>query len=239
MISLHSLDFGPLNCSLDRVLGDYYQDFLPAIDLVESGYHGGLDDEGVPLVRYRNQGTYYNAVIPAQYALANMIALRRGDHARADRVRVQLNWLVAEQEATGELAGCWLMNYDNPKYPWLQAPWTSAMASGNAISALLRGWELFGDERYRVAADAAYAALHVARTSMVLCQENGEELWYEEYPAEPPLRVLNGHVYALLGVVDHARVTGEPEAEARWRRAAATLLSHLDEFDLGYWSAYD
>jgi hypothetical protein len=239
MMRPEKLDFPPLHCSLEPRLGDYYQDFSPAIELVESGYHGGLDDEGVPLVRYGDHGTFHNAVITAQYALANMIALSRGDRARSDRVKVQLNWLVESQETSGELAGCWAMEHDNPKYPWLRAPWTSALASGNAISALLRGWELFGDERYRATADAAYRALHVPSTSMVLCQERGEELWYEEYPGEPPLHVLNGHVYALLGVLDHARVTGDPEAEARWRRAAATLISHLHEFDLGYWSAYD
>ncbi len=233
------LDFPVLHCSLDRTLGDYYQDFSPAIALVEGGYHGGLDSEGVPLVHHGHGTLSYNAITTAQYALANVTAVRRGDHSRCAHARAQADWLVAAQECASEWAGCWLMTHDNAKYPWLRAPWVSALASGNAISALLRSWELFGDERYRTAAEAAYRALHVRRSGPGLWDDAGDELWYEEYPGHPPLRVLNGHVYTLLGVADYARVSGDAEADARWRRAARTVLGRLDDFDLGYWSAYD
>lgn len=239
MIKPESLDFAPLHCSLERTLGDYYVDNSAAIRLVESGYHGRLDGDGVPLVLYPDQGFFYNAITTAQYALANITAARRGEVARRDRARVQADWLVASQEQGGSWAGCWLMRFSNPKYRWLRAPWASALACGQAISALLRAWELFADERYRVSAEAAYRGLHDSRDGAQLCSEMDDELWYEEYPAEPPLRVLNGHVYTLLGVLDYARVSGDPEAEARWRRAASTVLAHLGDFDLGYWSAYD
>lgn len=234
-----SLTFEPLECSLEPELGDYYQDFTGALELVESGYHGGLDEHGVPVVRYGRETETYSAVIAAQYALANITAIRRGADERIPRLCAQLNWLLATQEEDGEFAGCWLMRHANSKYPWLKPPWTSALASGQAISALLRGWELIGDEQLRAAADRAYAGLHSRREQMQLHLDADHELWYEEYPAEPPLHVLNGHVYALLGVLDYARVTGDPQATARWKLACQTTLAHLDGFDLGYWSAYD
>jgi len=236
---LDKLRLPPLHCSLEAALGDYYQDFSPILKLIESGYHGGLDSDGVPVVHHKMCGMHYSAVTTAQYALANITAIRRGDDSRTERAHTLVEWLVSAQERSGELAGCWATTYDNSKYPWLVAPWTSALASGNAMSALLRGWELFGDIRYRLAAGRAYDALHIPRTTMRLCEQTPEELWYEEYPAEPPLRVLNGHVYALLGVADWARCSGDPEADRRWRSAAATLLTHLGSFDLGYWSVYD
>lgn len=239
MIKPESLSFPPLHCSLDRELGDYYQDFGPAVQLVESGYHGGMDEEGIPWMRSPQGIPVHSAILTAQYALANITLLRQGDDARADRARAQVESLVATQERQGEWAGCWVMTSDNPKYEWLRAPWVSALASGNSISALLRAWEVFGESRYLTAAEAAYVGLHRARTEMRLVEEAGDELWYEEYPADPPMRVLNGHVYALLGVLDYARVSNDAIAHARWRRAAATLLAHIDEFDLGYWSAYD
>ena len=238
MIKPENLDFPPLHCSLEPELGDYYQDLSPAIAMVEGGYHGGLDADGVPLVSYPD-GPHHNAITTAQYAIASLTAAERGDQAREARARVQLDWLVEAQETSGDLAGCWAMTHDNPKYPWLRGPWISALASGNAISALLRGWQQFGDERYRTAAATAYEALHAPRPGLALVIEDGEDLWYEEYPAEPPLHVLNGHVYALLGVLDHARVSGDRLAEQRWQRGAATVLRHLPRFDLGYWSAYD
>ena len=239
MIKPETLEFPPMNCSLSSELGEYYQDFHGAIEMVESGYHGALDHAGIPLVDHGKQGSFADAIHTSQYALANLAAVTRGEQLRAERARVQLDWLVAAQERSGEFEGCWLMDHDNPKYRWLTAPWISALASGNAISALLRGWELFGDERYRNAADAAYRALHRPRPTMSLCEERDEQLWYEEYPADPPLHVLNGHIYALLGVADYARVNDDAEAHDRWRRAAYTALRHLEQFDLGFWSAYD
>ena len=239
MIEPESLDFPPLNCSLDRVLGDYYQDISGAIPLVESGYHGGLDDDGVPLTRYPGQSALYNPITTAQYAIANLTAAWGGESWRGDRARIQADWLVGSQQRAGEWEGCWLMTHASPKYPWLRPPWVSAMASGNAISALLRAWEWFRDERYREAAHLAYRGLHAGRRGMLLYRELDGELWYEEYPAATSLRVLNGHIYTLLGVADCARVFSDEEAESRWRLAAATVLAHLDEYDLGYWSAYD
>jgi hypothetical protein len=98
---------------------------------------------------------------------------------------------------------------------------------------------MFGDERYLVAAESAYAALHAPRGRWTLYHADGDELWYEEYPAKAPLHVLNGHVYTLLAVLDYARVTGESAAHARWQRGVDTTLRHLQEFDTGYWSVYD
>ena len=240
MIEPHTLDFPPLNCSLTPALGDYYQDFSEAIVLIEGGYHGGMDPHGIPLLSLTGQGDFANAITTAQYALANMTAARRGDEQRRLRAQVQLDWLVSNQEQSGEWAGCWLMRHDNPKYGWLTAPWTGALACGHSISALLRGWEMFEEESYRVSACAAYTAIHSDRGAAGrMFQEKNGALWYEEYPAEPPLHVLNGHIYTLLSVLDYARVTGDPEAERRWHRAAATALSHLHAFDLGYWSIYD
>jgi hypothetical protein len=239
VIAPEALEFPPLNCSLGSELGDYYQDLSQAILLVESGYHGGFDERGLPMVEYHGQTAYHNPITIAQYALANMTAFRRGEFERNARARAQLDWLVDTQERAGEWAGCWLLTADNRKYKWLHAPWTSALASGNAISALLRGRELFQQETYGTAADAAYLALHRQRTSERLSRESSDELWYEEYPADESLRVLNGHIYTLFGVADYARVTGDPEAASRWRRAAHTALTHLEQFDLGYWSAYD
>ena len=234
-----ALEFPPLNCTQDERLGDYYQDFSPAIGLIESGYHGSIDERGVPLVNAPGQAQYANPVTCAQYGLANMIAFGRGDEHRGERARVQLDWLVDAQERDGPWAGCWLMHHDNEKYPWLRAPWTGALTSGNAISALLRGWELFGVDAYRDAAEAAYRGLHEPRPSDQLVLERNGTLWYEEYPADEPLHVLNGHIYALLGVLDYARVSNDAEARERWRRGASTTLEHLDDFDAGYWSVYD
>jgi hypothetical protein len=239
LIAPHELEFPPLLCSREGTLGDYYQDFSAAIDLVEGGYHGGMDADGVPLLSLGPHEQVANAVTTAQYALANLIAVGRGERQRERIAKVQLDWLVQEQELTGRWSGCWLMRHDNPKYRWLRAPWTGALALAHPISALLRGWEMFGVPQYREAAEFAYLALHAEGAERGLIRATDDVLWYEEYPADPPLHVLNGHIYTLLATLDYARITGDSEAERRWRQAAMTALAHLRSYDLGYWSLYD
>jgi heparosan-N-sulfate-glucuronate 5-epimerase len=239
MIDPVALDFPPLNCSRESRLGNYYQDLSAAIAMVEGGYHGGIDKRGVPLLSVSGQGEFANAVTTAQYALANMTAVHRGNSARRDIAVAQLDWLVDNQETDGAWAGCWLMRHHNHKYRWLQAPWTGSLASGNALSALLRGAEMFADARYSSAAESAYDGLHAPRGSWTLFVEREDDLWYEEYPASRPLHVLNGHVYTLLAILDYARARDDAAAWARWERGVTTALKHLKEFDTGYWSIYD
>jgi heparosan-N-sulfate-glucuronate 5-epimerase len=234
-----ALDFPPLHCSLDAPLGDYYQDFLPALKLAECGYHGTIDARGIPRVRLGNQGEHYLAVTVGQYALANASAVIRGAGERTERLRALCDWLVDNQHRGSDDAGLWTMGFDNLKYPWLRRPWVSALAQGNAISALLRGAELLRNQRYADAARAGYEALHVQRRHPLLVVDTGDELWYEEYPSDVPLHVLNGHVYTLFGILDVARTFRDSVALSRWRRGVATVAKRLPEFDVGYWSAYD
>jgi hypothetical protein len=239
VIKPETLDLPPLHLSFDQELGDYYQDFSAAIELVEGGFHGTLDEQGVPLVRHGPESPERNPIVTAQYAIANTTAFLKGDVERGKLARRLLDSLVADQESSGEWRGAWLATHDDPKYRWLKAPWTSSLTYGNCLSALLRGWQLFGEESYRSAADAAYASLHLPRAGAPLVDERDGDLWYEEYPGDPPLRVLNGHVYTALGVLDYARARGDDLAMERWQRAAGTTLRHIAGWDLGFWSAYD
>lgn len=234
------MDFPPLDVGTGGELKRFYQDFGPAVALVESGHHGPLDERGVPLVRYPEGVLAFNPITAAQYALGLHTLVLQGDAARQDRLRVVLDRLVEAQTDAGPRTGFWELRFQNPKYPSLRNPWVSALAQGNAISALLRGWQLFGDDGYRRAAEAGNRALHgQGAGSPPPCLESDTALWYEEYPHGRPLHVLNGHVYALLGVLDHARDSGDPESERRWRAAAATTLGALPGYDTGYWSRYD
>ena len=56
---------------------------------------------------------------------------------------------------------------------------------------------------------------------------------------EPAGHVLNGAIYALWGVLDFARVTGDPGAWRIWRDGANTVARHLEAFDTGFWSRYE
>jgi hypothetical protein len=182
---------------------------------------------------------HYNAIIIAQYALACVSNARSGDALARQRLRIQADWLVAHQEVRGAARGFWLQRFDNQKYPALRAPWVSALAQGNALSALLRAREILGEEAYLAAATLGFESLRLPAAAGGVRCEAGEDLWLEEYPLLPAGHVLNGAIYALWGVLDFARATGDAEAWQLWKQGASTIARHLVEFDTGFWSRYE
>jgi hypothetical protein len=234
-----AVTFPPDDVRTDAPLGGYYQDFTDAIELVRRGVHGPIDEVGRPLTAYGGTAAHYNAIVIAQYALACVPRARAGDAPSRECLRIQADWLLGQQHTHGDLRGFWLQRFDNEKYPALLAPWVSALAQGNALSALLRAAEILGDERYLGAADLAFTALQRPIGVGGVCWRSGKDLWLEEYPLEPPGHVLNGAIYALWGALDMARATGRSDAWGMWHVGTATVARHLAEFDTGFWSRYE
>lgn len=246
-IGLKDIRLGVGYCSLERVLGHYYHDMTPALRLVESGYHGVLDEHGVPKNRVGNQWRH-SAVTISQYALALHDSLPSCDTheekaSRESKLRAQLGALEQLIETDGDWRGFALNDWDDAKYPQLRAGWPSAMSQGNMVSALLRGWQLFGEERWRGLANLAFTALDKPLSAGGVCMREGnagaEDYWLEEYPMNPPSHVLNGYVYSLWGVLDWARATGAAAAWQLWHQGVDTLKRRLPGYDCGYWSVYD
>jgi heparosan-N-sulfate-glucuronate 5-epimerase len=222
--------------------GGYYLDMRPAIRLVESGYHGPRDEAGVPLTRYESGTDHYNAGTIAQYALALYEqALTVGRSPELDRkLQAQLSTLIRIVEGSGDWRGFYLCHWNSKKYPELRAPWASALSQGVAMSALLRGYRLFGDESMLRTAEACLNAFdRPLEEGGVRFIDPCGHVWFEEYPTNPPLHVLNGFIFALWGVLDYAKVTDSQKAWKWWSAGSETLKAHIADFDCGYWSVYD
>jgi heparosan-N-sulfate-glucuronate 5-epimerase len=229
--------------SLDSSLGAYYLDLRPVIPLIESGYHGRLDSSGVPLTEVTPGGQQvYNTITIAQYALALHDELAAGP-SRGDlegRLQTQLDALLAHMDRDGPLRGFAVHRWDNAKYREVRSPWVSAMAQGNGLSALLRGYQRLGVDRYLEGAHDLFEAMQrPVESGGVSYRDPCGHLWLEEYPTRPPTRVLNGFIFALWGALDYARATGSAEAWGMWKQGLDTLRAHLQEFDAGFWSVYD
>ena len=59
---------------------------------------------------------------------------------------------------------------------------------------------------------------------------DGYGLWLEEYPDTPSSHVLNGAMFALFGVYDLVRVTGDADAADVLSQAARTLALSLPRY---------
>lgn len=65
--------------------------------------------------------------------------------------------------------------------------------------------------------------------------------WYEEYASKdrkPPF-VLNGMIFAILGVYDYYLTTKDVEAKEIFDKGVNALLLLIDKFNYDGWSYYD
>lgn len=125
----------------------------------------------------------------------------------------------------------------------LEPGWYSAMAQGQAMSTLVRAYLLTKEPAFLSAALRATAPFKLPaerRGVRAVFMERHE--WYEEYPTTPSSFVLNGFMYALIGLYDLKETAGEQlgrEARLLYERGMASLKAMLPLFDTGSGSVYD
>ncbi|XP_039747289.1 D-glucuronyl C5-epimerase [Pararge aegeria] len=151
-------------------------------------------------------------------------------------------WLVRAQRARGG----WPVPARRrlaPAAPDLRPGWHSAMSQGHAISVLSRAFYRSGDAGYLRAAQRALYLLDVpSHAGGVKAMWMDKYLWYEEYPTKPPLFVLNGFIYTLLGLYDLHVIEGENSislAKKMFDDGMVSLKALLPLFDTGSGSFYD
>lgn len=218
-------------------IGPYYMAFREKAD-----YSGPHDANGIPMLDYRGAiGLQYNPIAIAQWGLANYNRFREiSDAARLQRTLKSADWLVANLQQN--LHGLWVWNHN---FDWeyretLKAPWYSGLAQGQAVSLLLRAHAQTGNHKYEKAAEQAFISLTkpIAQGG-VLFEDDESNLWIEEYLVDPPSHILNGFMWALLGVFDFWLARADESARHIFDRGLQTLLHNLARFDTGYWSLYE
>ncbi|NWV26554.1 GLCE epimerase, partial [Origma solitaria] len=125
----------------------------------------------------------------------------------------------------------------------LEPGWYSAMAQGQAMSTLVRAYLLTKDPAFLGAALRATAPFKLpAERRGVKAVFMDRHDWYEEYPTSPSSFVLNGFMYALIGLYDLKETAGDKlgkEARLLYERGLASLKAMLPLFDTGSGSVYD
>jgi heparosan-N-sulfate-glucuronate 5-epimerase len=211
-------------------LGPYYADLRQCLR------GASLDDLGV--ISYVIPGDrMYNPCAVAEYALVSHEDLLWATDQERERhlvaFRLHLDWLTSHAKIQGDGA-CFHYTYDTPDE---RAPWSSGITQGVAISALLRGFQLLGNRLYR---DLALRAFHTLDSPVNRAgfrfTDSLLPLWYEE--DNHCGHIVNGHVFALLGVYDLFRATGDATFRDRFYAGVETLAAAVPRFDLGFNTAY-
>ena len=218
-------------------LGPYYIEWQPG-----GGPYGEhwsdsqTDDAGTLLTGVARA---YHPIRIAQFGL-HRHACWSATRAEADRIAylAQARWLAENARVRNGVPGCLIFDFPWPKYG-VRAGWISAMAQGEAVSLLLRAALGEDDERFKS------AALLVAQPFRFGIGDGGVtyrskrgDVFFEEVATSPAAHILNGHIFAMWGVLELATASNEGWLVELAGDTLQTLRRRLELYDAGYWSYY-
>jgi len=223
----------------------YYQVATHGSPPVE--YTVSVDSTGIPVVIYTahnavRAGEKYNPTTIALYAIeyAGHVKEKNDSLSRKEFFNC-IQWLE-ENITRRDGYALYEFNWQQPFYPAVKAPWRSGLTSGKAIEAFTAAYEISGDVHYLNLARLLLRGFFqpIQNGGFTYIDTNG--WWYEEY-ADKGLntpRVLNGHVYAFLGVRRFWLVTKEDSAAFIVQKGTEAVVNTLANYDVGDgWSYYD
>lgn len=188
-----------------------------------------LEGEKLPQLKTEQGELVYFPVAIFQYGLGAWdLYLQTGDNRYEKKFLQCADWALEKQEDTGA--------WNNFFYIFPETPY-GAMCQGEGASLLLRAWKYTGQEKYLDSAKKAvdFMLLPVEQGGTALYADDMLQLL--EYTHQKV--VLNGWVFALIGLYDWTLVCEEPCYKNFLDQTLASLCAMLPDFDNGYWSVYD
>ena len=214
-----------------KQLGYYYGDLRKCLHDYE------FDENGIIAYRKPNMGSglFHNPCAVAEYAIIQYENfLRTREENFRNEFRKNADWLVENATSVGDDKAVFYYLYDTPEE---KAPWGSGIAQGMGISALVRAAQAFEEPRYLQMAERAFNFLDAPlQKGGLRFQDEQFALWYEE--DNHCGHILNGHIYALLGVYDLYRATQNELYHQRFLAGAQTIKENIALFDMGFNTKY-
>jgi len=134
-------------------------------------------------------------------------------------------------------------NFDFPlhqdKNNTIHATWHSAMAQGLVLSLSSRLYEETKDLKYLKESQKVFAALDQIfkvkdlkkDSQFVTFIDDKNYLWLEEYAGDvAPMKVINGHIFAIFGLADYWKVSASSEAADLIDGGATTIDHYFNSF---------
>ncbi len=204
-----------------------------------------LDAEGILVFdygpAYENLGKFRNPYFISNYANALYRDFLDSDCRTQSFKKAFLKQADYLMESAAHESGMavWRHPFRNDLFD-LPAGWISGIGQARIASVLFRAYGLTGDKAYR---KLAFEGMEVYRRPLEqggVVTNHDEATWIEEYP-DPggrSYRILNGHVTALLGILDFGALTKDPQWDELVRRAIVAVKRNLPLFDAGFTSYY-
>lgn len=218
----------PSNQVVDSKTGAF---FLNLIDRLEDKHYDKFDSDGFPIRQYEGK-VLYNYTTLCSYALAHwQVYLETGNKQYTEQVFKTVGFLKKHHEVT---------TYGGIVFPFKGK--LSAMNQGEALSVVARAYEYSGDPSLITFANNILKAYNISVSDYgVLGQFNDmtDVYWYEERAEVPHKHILNGMIYAMIGLYEISIVMPElVVAKELYENGLKYLGKALPLFDNGYWSWY-
>lgn len=209
--------------SLSQVKG-YYNDLTEKV-LRDKEY----DKIKLPILITNKSEKVYFSISIFQYGLGayDLYLLTKKD-VFLNIFKMCLDWAVNNQNENGSWNS---FSFLQPSAPY------SAMAQGEGISLLLRGFQEFNNEEYLIKSKKAANFLIVPLEKGGTTMYTNNEIFFQEYTNKPT--VLNGWIFTLFGLYDYLKVVNDNKIREIYHTSIQTLLNNLEKFDNGYWSNYN
>lgn len=212
-----------------NALSGYFNDLIQ-----KANWTGETDMEGIPVnILLENHKKVYFATTIVQKALGHydtwLLYKRREDFSEFMKL---CKWLAENQDRNGGWAVWQIMGVKAlTKY--------SAMTQGEVMSAMGRAWVNTKEWQYKECAKRAFELLVSPIEKGGTSYYSGKDLFLEEVPSHPRNTILNGWIFALMGLYDYYLAFSDKKAYGFFRQSLETLENHISDYDTGYWSYYD
>ncbi len=117
---------------------------------------------------------------------------------------------------------------------YIPAPWYSGMGQGHMLSVFSRLYQIDRNPVWLEAARRTFNSFTVPRIQgrpWVTIEDGNGRIWFEEYAGDvaAPL-VINGQVFAIFGMYDYYKASGDPRARITMDAGATTMLDAYPEY---------
>lgn len=155
-----------------------------------------------------------------------------GDRRYLDPVVNTARYLI--RYSVSDRNGTWFkydFDYTHGKNFTLKAGWVSGMAQGMMLSTFVNLYDATRDPYWKKWADRTFTTFKAPKSTTspwftyVEKVDGREFVYFEEYPApdDQISHVVNGNIYAMYGLYDYYRLTGNDEASSLFNAAATSL----------------
>jgi hypothetical protein len=201
-----------------------------------------FDKDSVLMFDYGGSiGARYNPAYIGWWALLNLRTyLASHEEQFLDNFRFQVEWLLKNRKEGKNKGLVWTYDFDwFEGRTFMEAPWISAMSQGLAMSCLIRAYRFDGDRGLLEVARLASKAFELKiEEGGVRTVEDGA-VFYEEYPAFPIVRILDGFIFGLLGLYDLYEETRDTHIKGLFDEGVEGVKSYLSHWNYrNIWSWY-